>query len=276
MSLTLGYNTNGFPHHKLTDAIDILAEMGYRSIGITLDHHHLNPLEPFLAARTADVRRHLDKYDMTCVIETGARFLLNPRRKHQPTLVDADAEARRHRMDYLKHAIAVGRDLGAKVVSLWSGVRPAEVTEKQAWSHLATGCSALCAYAEARGVTIGFEPEPGMLIETMDQFRALRDKLHHPRFTLTLDLGHVHCLADGDPAGRIREFATDLRNIHIEDMRCGHHEHLMFGEGEMDFPAIFTALREIKYGDGVYVELSRHGHDAVNAAKQSFDFLSRL
>lgn len=276
MSFKLGYNTNGFPHHRLIDAIDILSEMGYRSIGITLDHHHLNPLEPFLAARTADVRRHLDKYDMSCVVETGARFLLNPRLKHQPTLVDADAEARRHRMDYLKHAIAIARDLGAKVVSIWSGVQPAEVTEKRALSSLTTACSALCAFAEARGVTIAFEPEPGMFIETMDQYRALRDKLNHPRFALTLDLGHVHCLADGDPAERIREFAGDLRNIHIEDMRRGTHEHLMFGDGEMDFPAIFAALREIKYEGGVYVELSRHGHDAVNTAKQAFDFLSRL
>ena len=59
-------------------------------------------------------------------------------------------------------------------------------------------------------------------------------------------------------------------------MKHGKHEHLMFNEGEMDFPPIFGALRDIKYDGGVYVELSRHGHDAVNAAKQSFDFLSRL
>jgi hypothetical protein len=50
--LRLGYNTNGFAHHNLLDAIDVLAEIGYRSVAITLDHNALNPF-------TADLPRQL-------------------------------------------------------------------------------------------------------------------------------------------------------------------------------------------------------------------------
>lgn len=276
MSFTLGYNTNGFPHHRLEDAIDILAEIGYRSVGITLDLHHLNPFEPNLATRVEQIWARLNRHDMTCVVETGARFLLDPRRKHQPTLMDEDDARVKLRLDFLKLAMNAARDLGADVVSVWSGAKPIELSEPEAQARLIAAAHAVCDLAHSRGVKIAFEPEPGMFIETMNQYRALRDWIANPRLGLTLDVGHVHCLNDGAPVDRIRQYQRDLWNIHIEDMRRGQHEHLMFGEGEMDFPPIFAALREIKYEGGVYVELSRHGHDAVSAAKKSYDFLSRL
>jgi L-ribulose-5-phosphate 3-epimerase len=36
-------------------------------------------------------------------------------------------------------------------------------------------------------------------------------------------------------------------------MRRGVHEHLMFGEGEIDFPPILQALAEIGYQNGICV-----------------------
>jgi hypothetical protein len=46
--MRLGYNTNGFAHHRLEDAIEILATLGYRSVALTLDFHALNPYDPDL------------------------------------------------------------------------------------------------------------------------------------------------------------------------------------------------------------------------------------
>ena len=39
----LGYNTNGMAHHDLFDAVELLADIGYQSVAITIDHTALSP-----------------------------------------------------------------------------------------------------------------------------------------------------------------------------------------------------------------------------------------
>src|SRR5437764_4441190 len=102
--MLLGYNTNGFAHHRLEDALTILAELGYRSVALTLDHHALNPYEIGSLDQRAVVKEMLRDLGLRCVVETGARFLLDPRRKHQPTLVSAPAGVER-RLDFLCRAV---------------------------------------------------------------------------------------------------------------------------------------------------------------------------
>jgi L-ribulose-5-phosphate 3-epimerase len=274
--LLLGYNTNGFAHHRLTDAIDIIADLGYRAIAISIDIHSLNPFDPGHFDELAAVGRHFQRRNMRCVIETGARFLLDARRKHWPTLVSANAADRQRRLEFLKRAIDMAAELAASAVSFWSGAADPGVTDDEAFKYLCAGCHTLIDYAAPRSVPLAFEPEPGMLVETCDQYARLSDELRHPLFGLVIDVGHVHCLADGDPAARIVEYARQLRVIHIEDMRVGVHDHLMFGEGNMEFRPIMAALSQVKYTGPVVVELSRHSHDAVNAARRAYEFLTQI
>jgi L-ribulose-5-phosphate 3-epimerase len=269
----LGYNTNGFAHHRLEDAITILAELGYQGVAITLDHHVLNPYDPNWEREAEQVRRQLERLGIRCVVETGARFLLNPRRKHQPTLSSALDEDRRRRFNFLCLAVDVAAALGADAVSLWSGTPDESAADVDMMCQIGFQCWCLCHYASEKNVRVAFEPEPGMLIDTMEQFGVLQMFVPQPNFGLTLDVGHVHCMYDGSITDHILRWRDVLWNVHIEDMRRGVHEHLMFGEGEMDFPPILRALAEVGYEGGVFVELSRHSHDAVNTARRALAFL---
>jgi L-ribulose-5-phosphate 3-epimerase len=271
----LGYNTNGFAHHRLEDAISILAEIGYSSVAITLDYDALNPFDDHCRRHVEHISFMLDKLNLGCVIETGARFLLDPRRKHQPTLLSGAVADRQRRFDFLVRSIDIAHALSAPV-SFWSGAADAEMPERDCWKRLVEGCYRLCDAAAKLNVRLAFEPEPGMFIDTMEKFAELHERVKRPNFGLTLDVGHLHCQGELPIPPHIMRWKDWLWNVHIEDMRRGIHDHLMFGDGDMEFPPIFEALSKINYRGGVHVELSRHSHDAVNTATRALGFLRRL
>jgi sugar phosphate isomerase/epimerase len=274
--MLLGYNTNGFAHHRLEDAIGIVAALGYQSIAITLDHHALNPFDPELPEQLSAVKELLRSLGLRSVIETGARFLLDPWRKHQPVLISPDEKGREKRLDFLRRAVDIAHELNSDAVSFWSGSPTDDASSETLMDRLVNGCQALCEYVSQRQVRLAFEPEPGMFIDTMERFGELQRRLNHPNFGLTIDIGHLHCQGEVPIADHLRRWAPSLWNIHVEDMRRGVHEHLMFGEGEIDFGPVAQALRKIGYSGGVHVELSRHSHDAVGTAGRAIEFLSRV
>ncbi len=272
----LGYNTNGLAHHSLPAAIELLAELGYRSVAITLDHGCLNPFDERYVRELHEAGVLLARYEMRSVIETGARYLLDPLRKHEPTLVSNPSRGQPLRIEFLCRAIDAAAALGSDCVSLWSGVVHDGSSHSVAMERLASGLAAVLNYADHIGMDLAFEPEPGMLIDTMDAFAEIVERVDSPRMGLTLDVGHLHCQGEEPIDAIIRDWRQRIVNVHIEDMRRGVHEHLMFGEGDMDFPPIVAALAEIGYDGGVHVELSRHSHDGPAAAQRAFEFLHPL
>ncbi len=274
--MILGYNTNGFAHHRLNDAVDILADIGYGSLALTLDVHHLNPFDNQWVETADALRDRCQRRGLRITVETGARFLLDSRQKHQPTLLSAEADGRRQRIDFLKRAIEIANRLGADSVSLWSGTAMDHGSTDEVFERLCTGLRSVLEHAERHDMRLAFEPEPGMFVETMSQFSRLRESIDHPLFGLTLDVGHVHCLGDGVLSDHLNKHAAHLFNVHLEDMRRGVHDHLMFGDGEIDFARAIAAFRAIDYRGPLHVELSRHSHDAVATARRAYEFLSTL
>jgi L-ribulose-5-phosphate 3-epimerase len=272
----IGYNTNGLAHHDPEQAIELLAELGYRSVALTLEHGWLNPYSEDYSRQLARMATLLQRYQLHSVIETGARFLLDPRRKHEPTMVSPLRESRARRVEFLCRAIDIASELGSDCVSFWSGVVHDDATFNEATERLVESIGMVVEYAGKKRVVLGFEPEPGMLIDTMERYRELNAKVAAPHFQLTLDLGHLHCQGEVPLADYIRRYGNEIVNIHLEDMKTGVHEHLMFGEGEMEFTAPLAALAEVGYEGGLHVELSRHSHDAVNAARRSYQFLTSV
>ncbi|MER6346731.1 sugar phosphate isomerase/epimerase family protein [Streptomyces sp. NPDC001595] len=273
-ALRFGYGTNGLADLRLDDALSLLADLGYDGVGLTLDHMHLDPLAPGLGTRTRHVARRLDALGLTATVETGARYVLDPRRKHGPSLLDPDPDDRARRVDLLLRAVRVAADLGAHAVHCFSGIVPAGTDADTAWKRLADGLGPVLDAAASSGVPLAVEPEPGHLLATLADFHHLRGILGDPApLGLTLDIGHCQCLEPLPPADCVRAAAPWLRHVQIEDMRRGVHEHLPFGDGEIDFPPVLAALAATGYQGLTVVELPRHSHAGPHFAELSLPFL---
>ena len=274
-SLRYAYNTNGCAHHRLEDAIDLIAKYGYDGVALTLDWHHLGPLSEDWQASTYAVHRQLQQKGLSCVIETGARFLLDPTEKHEPTFVSRDKEEREIRLDFLKRAVDIGALLHAETVSFWAGKLKQDLDKKQAFQQLGEGVVRLMDYADNHGVSISLEPEPGMLIETNADFERLVDAnpTLQDRLLLALDLGHVWVTGESAPSAAIHKYADRLGTISIEGMNAGQHLHLPLDQGDMEISPLLKALKEINFQRLVCVELSRESPRAHEAIPHSIQLL---
>ena len=273
MNLSFGYNTNGFVHHKLEEALEIIADCGYRGVALTLDNHHCNPFTTEPADLTR-LRQLLEKLRLRVVVETGALYLLNPQRRRYPTLVGT--EGRQIRLEFLRRAVDIARELNAECVNFSSGEPEAQVPEHQAWDWLVTGCLQLAEHAKRRGVQLAFEPEPGMLVDDIAKFEVLKKHISSARFGLTLDIGHVFCTETAPFRQIYGKFANLIRNIHIGDIRGRKPGHVLFGEGELDFVAVLRVLADNKYTGLIHVEFPMEGHRAPEVARRSLEFLNGI
>ena len=267
--MRFAYNTNGAANHRLDDALALIADAGYDGVALTLDIHHLDPFADDFAAQRRRVAARLRELKLGCVVETGARFLLDPRAKHEPTLVTADPAGRIRRIEFLSRALEVAAETGADAMSFWAGVPKPGVDRAEAWRWLVDGAAQIARRAEQLGTVAALEPEPGMLAETCADW----ERLGIPGLRLALDTGHCVVTGERDPADAVYAYAPQLGTVSIEDMKRGVHVHLPFGEGEMDIPAILRALAAIGFDKLVCVELSRESHRADTMIPASLEYL---
>lgn len=273
MSLRYAYNTNGLTSHRLDDALAFLADTGYAGVALTLDVVHLDPFAADAFAQAERVRARCDSLGLDVVVETGARFLLDPRVKHEPTLVNPSAEGRDRRLAYLRLACDLAEVLQAEAVSFWAGVPQPGVDRDQAWGWLVDGVRALVDSHGGRAYDLAVEPEPGMLVEDADDWARLAAEV--PGLTLALDTGH--CVVSGRyaPEEAVTAFADRLGTVAVEGMRRGVHDHLPLDEGDVDLPAVLTALSDVDYRRLVTLELSRDGHRAHQMVPRSIELLRK-
>ncbi|MEJ7640454.1 MAG: sugar phosphate isomerase/epimerase family protein [Singulisphaera sp.] len=180
-------------------------------------------------------------------------------------------------MDHTRRALSLCAELGAPHITTEPGgpIAPGQ-TRQQAIDLFVEVLKPLAEHAHEEGVLLLIEPEPGLLLETTDQYLEVAERLDAPSIGLNFDVGHAFCVREDLPKA-IAEMAPHTHHYHLEDIAATRvHHHLVPGMGVIDFAEVVTAIRRTGYDGWLTVELYPFGDDPDAAAKGAMDVLRPL
>ncbi|ADD04365.1 YfiH family protein [Natrialba magadii ATCC 43099] len=277
----LAFSTNAYTRHSLPEAVRRIADHGYAGVELLGDEPHAYFPEFDNVARD-DLIKALEETGLSVSninanTATGYYDDAPPSSFFEPSIIQADDDARAWRVEYTKRAIDLAETVDAPAVCLATG-RPLPGTPpEEAREYLHESLGEILDYAEPRDVDVGIEFEPELLIENTDEVLALTDEIGRDSLGVNLDVGHAAVYGE-DVVKSIRRSAGSITGVHLEDIvggRRGKHYHRIPGEGDLDFRAIFDALDDIGYDGFATLELYTYPDEPDRAAREAYDELSQ-
>ena len=277
--MRLAFSTNAYLRHPFDEAAGRIAAIGYQGLELLADVPHAWPAGlldgPKRAIRAAMERNKLGYSNMNA-------FMMNAVNDHRqpywyPSFIEPDPDYRRVRTDHTRRALSLCAELGAPHVTTEPGgpLAPGQSREL-AVKLFVEGLKPLAEHAEKLGVMLLIEPEPGLLVETSDQYLEVANLVDAPSIGLNYDVGHAYCVSEDIPRA-IAAMASHIKHYHFEDIAATRvHHHLIPGRGAIDFAPIIAAIRASGYDGWLTVELYPNIDDPDAAARGAFEVLQPL
>jgi sugar phosphate isomerase/epimerase len=275
----LAFSTNAYLKFSFAEAVTRLARIGYAGVEVMADVPHAWPAyllpEQKQALRDALARNNL-------AISNVNAFMMHavddPRQRYwHPSWIEPDPHYRRIRIEHTRRALTLAREIGAPCITTEPGgpVEPG-ASWQQALRLFVEGLKPVAEHAEKEGVRLLVEPEPGLLIETADQFLELMQHIDSPAVGMNFDIGHAYCVGD-DPATTIPRVKDHIRHFHLEDIAATRvHHHLVPGDGAIDFAATLRAIRDVGYRGWITIELYPYVDDPDGAAQRALKHITTI
>jgi sugar phosphate isomerase/epimerase len=249
-----------WPHERVCESV---AATGYT--GLELAPFTFAPLITDVStARRAEIRRQAEANGLAVI---GLHWLLAKTEGFM--LTSPDAEVRKRTGRYVAELARACRDFGGDLLVLGSPMQrriPPGATRAQAENYAIDTLSHALPELERQRVYLCLEPlapPEADFLQTAAEGKAMMDRLAHPRVRLHLDVKAMSSEAKPVPEV-IREFAPWMQHFHANDAnRRGP------GFGSTDFVPIFRALKDVKYGGWVSVEVFDYSPDPETIARES-------
>ena len=189
-------------------------------------------------------------------------------------LSDDDPAIRQKAKDMIKKQLETAKILGADTILVIPGVvnvsfsmPEKKVAYDVVYNRALEGLNELKSYAEELQVNIGLENVWNKFLLSPMEMRDFIDKIGSDYVGSYLDIGNtVYC---GYPEDWVRILGNRIKKIHFKDYReqaGGLHGFVDLLAGDVDYPEVVKALKEIGYNDWVSAEMIpnyKHHTDAI-------------
>lgn len=250
------------PPWALEDLCILLKQFGYEGMEIALAPEHIAARgdeeyweRVFLAARGAEI-------PITCLHLGNPRLYADP---NEARLAHPDAAKREFHLDLIRAAFEIAPLLECPLVATASGAPP-EGGAEAAWGRMLETLRAAAALCPDECELL-VEHEPEHLVATTQDILYLFDQTDG-WVACNLDVGHLEVA--GEPIGAsIERLGEAIRNVHLEDIRGRRHQHLLPGDGQIDFAEAGAALKSVEYAGPMTADLYPFAAAPVQALKRA-------
>ncbi len=277
--MNLAYSSNAYLNFPVEETIRRIAALGYDGLELLADVPHAWPAG-LLPQQKKAIRDSLAQHRLA--ISNVNAFMMNavadPRQPYwHPSWIEPDPHYRAIRREHTRRALALAKELGAASIQTEPG---GPLEEGQSWTSAAEtfydGLMPCIELAEKLEVLLLIEPEPGLLIETFEQYLEFTARIDSPWLGLNFDIGHAFCVGQ-DPQDWIARMAPHTKHYHLEDIAASRrHAHLIPGQGAIDLRATLREIAATGYQGWITVELYPYIDDPDQAGRQAKQHLDQI
>ncbi|CAB5088556.1 hypothetical protein D3OALGA1CA_1134 [Olavius algarvensis associated proteobacterium Delta 3] len=272
--MVFGYSTNAFVKFSLDESVRRIADLGFRGIEIMGDRPHLYPPD-YPDEVLAGLKQIVDGSGLS-VTNINSFTLFAVGDTYLPSWIEPDRDKRAIRIRHTLDSLKVAKALDCPNISVPPGGPMGTATRKEAMALFHQGIETVVPAAEALGVRILVEPEPGLMIENSREFKEFIKGIRSDAVGINFDIGHFFCAGE-DPRIALEELFEWVGHMHLEDIASSReHRHLILGHGAIDFIDVFQAIASLGYTGDISLELYPYVDTPEAAGRESLNYLKPI
>lgn len=251
-----GISIWSFPAGSLNDSFALAKDAGFDGVEVALDEAAgeitlTSTEKDLLAVKKQAEDNGIELYSVASGLYWS--YFLN----------DADDAVRAKAQDIVKKQLEVAATLGCESILVIPGCVNAEFAAPgkvmdyvTCYERSMESILKVKEYAEQYKVEIGLENVWNKFLLSPMEMRDFIDKVNSPYVGSYLDIGNT--LANGYPEHWIRALGDRIKKVHFKDYRVeagGLHGFVDLLAGDVNYPAVMEALKEVGYDGWVSAEM---------------------